>query len=79
MIILNKSIVGHPVDSLRKIIHRFQFVPEINGLHHQQMFLSRQCIVIESSPDLGYDGLFTHKYKKIQCKMNGNEACVVYE
>ncbi|XP_055313145.1 uncharacterized protein LOC129574751 [Sitodiplosis mosellana] len=78
VIILNKNIIGHPVDSLRKIIYTFQLVSEIDNLARGPQFASRQMIVVESSPGC-YRELFQHNHKVIQCNMEGNKAFVTYK
>lgn len=76
LIILNNSIIGHPVDSLRKIIQQFQMVTEIDDLLPAPEFSSRQVIVVER-PHLSYRELFNHIHKRIEC-INGMKVDYAY-
>lgn len=74
LIILNNSIIGHPVDSLLEIIQRFQVTDD---LFFGPQIASRQVIVVEHS--LGcYSSLFMHNYKRIACNMVGTRAHVTH-
>lgn len=74
VVILNNSIIGHPVESLRKIVQMFQLVSEFDDLVTEPQFASRQIIVVTHSSN--YRDLFEHSYKLIECKMQRNKAYV---
>lgn len=80
VIILNNTIVGHPVDSLQKIIQRFQLVPEYNdGIRASDRQATRQVIVVARSPGCYHRKLLEQDHKNIQCEMVDNKPRIRYE
>lgn len=65
LLILNNTIVGLPIDDLRKIVVCFQ----LDG-YDAPLNRSRQLIVV-TRPSNAYPGLFAHSFKRIWCTKPG--------
>lgn len=62
-VVLNNSIIGHPVDQLKNLLRRFQLWPKFNSLTGELEYSSRQLIVVSRDPT-AYDNLFEIEGKK---------------
>lgn len=70
LVILNHTIIGHPRNSLKNIIQRFQTIYEADDLIDERAFKKRQLIVVSRKQN-DYDGILVRGFKRFTCHTDG--------
>ncbi|XP_031621618.1 uncharacterized protein LOC116339725 [Contarinia nasturtii] len=86
--ILNRSIIGHPRDSLQNIIQRFLVEHDYEDVDNGdnvldkkmlEMILNARQLIVVSRKQNDYDSILVQGFKRFTCNKDGGDFCITTE